>query len=181
MRTIGTEIFESARRTQAWLLGVLGLLVAFSSFWITPNSTLPTRWVVVAGTPLVVLAVVLVDLTIRLHRQTGVRLPPVRAVHSRAAAKGDSHLLLLLAASELFGHQVAVSIYSRIDEFEVMIGIGFVSTIQVDGTIQVEVSKRVSAYDDVWTQVKSNDRRALQALVVKPSVPLETHSLEEFV
>lgn len=179
MRTLGAEVYESARRTQAWLLAVLGLLVAFSSFWITPASTLPTRWVVVFATMTTVVLVVAADLVYRLFAQVSARLPTVRAAHQVARAPDRGELLLLLAPSPLFSHQTAVSIYTKVDDFEVMIGLGLVATIQANGTIQVCIKQREAAYADVWTSIEHNDKRALEALIVKPSVPLDSRMIGE--
>ena len=171
-RSFGQEIYEATRRVQGWLFGLLGLAISLLALFVSNTTTVQGRWVVVGGTLLFAALTVTLDVAITLHTRSGVILPRVMRSAVPGGIYARAECLLLLEASPTFGHESLVSIYSRIDEFEILIGVGFVLTVQADGLVQVLVTESTgSEYQDRWTGIQANNERELRALIVKPSIP----------
>ena len=81
-------------------------------------------------------------------------------------------ILLLLEPSDLFGFDASVSIYRRNADFEEMIGIGRVFTIQENGFIQITLDVIVPSADTAFlTNLQAGNAQALSETLVRPTVP----------
>ena len=117
-----------------------------------------------------ILLLVLFDAAFRLNRRSSTPLPGVRAVLAAPVEYKVEGPLLLLEPHPLFSAETAVSIYTKIKGFEVLVGVGTVTTIQQDGAVQVLVmQKHVSPHGDIWDKVQK-DQHTAESLIVKPSV-----------
>jgi hypothetical protein len=174
MASLGAELYISTRRTVIGVITVAGIVVAFITWWMTPSRVVDARWVIIYATLAIVVGVILFDTAFRLNQRSTLPLPKVKAVLKAPGTYREAGPLLLLEPHPLFSHSAAVSIYSTIDGFEIMIGVGRVTTIQQDGSIQVIVmQKEDSPHGNIWASVQS-DLHAAQALIVRPYVPLDS-------
>lgn len=100
-------------------------------------------------------------------------LPTVRSAMRAPDGYPQDSVILLLDPSDLFSNGTQVALYLR-DEagFEVLVGIGFVSTIQDNGLVQVVVSRIFETFHETLSSLANSDKRVLDRIMVKPSVPL---------
>jgi hypothetical protein len=174
MSSLGAELYVSTKRTIIGVTTVVGLAVAFIAWLMAPSRVFDARWVIISATLAIVVGVILFDTAFRLNQRSTLPLPKVKAVLKAPATYREGGPLLLLEPHPLFSHSAAVSIYSTIDGFEIMIGLGRVTAIQEDGRIQVIVlQKEDSPHGDIWASVQS-DLHAAQGLIVRPYVPLDS-------
>jgi hypothetical protein len=166
------ELYESFKSLKGFPLSLASLVLAILAFHITPNAVVYWKYVIVAGLIGFLVLLVFFDFSVRLYKRTKFPLPKVpRALPPPSFYKG-SKALLLLEPSELFGQQALVAIFSLKDEFEVFVGFGEAITIQEDKKIQISVNQAVDPSDrSIWDPVLSNDRNALEKLIIKPSLP----------
>lgn len=121
-------------------------------------------------TVFLILLIILLDCVYHLNSRTKHILPRVVQARPPHAIHSESHCLLLLSASPLFGQDSLVSIYSKESEFEILIGVGFVTAIQENGLIQVVVIENANEESTTWQDISKNDQTLLKKLIVKPSV-----------
>ncbi len=169
---------ESFSQVHGYLIGLLGLAFSIVS-WLIPvnaNSTVLVVTVLRWATPALVtvlLAVAVLIQTLSSMRRVS-QLP--RVLHGRmgpASSDGGASALLLLEKSDLYGHDVVVSVYYMDEsDFEELVGVGYVRNIQVDGKIQVLLNQ-VVANNGVVEKLTGNDAGVLKRLRVKPSAPHE--------
>lgn len=99
-----------------------------------------------------------------------------RVITARRHYEDGSGLpMLLLEASPFFAPQTYVSVY-HLDHsgFEVLIGIGLVTSIQGNGLIPVRLERWASSKTALLTLALSCAPSALAELLVKPSVPIDS-------
>jgi hypothetical protein len=63
---------------------------------------------------------------------------------------------------------MAASIYSIEDEFEILIGDGYVVNVQRDERIQVAVTSFVSGTEAIWERLTENRAEALRNTLIRP-------------
>lgn len=115
---------------------------------------------------------VLVQLSISLFQEKAKILPKIRQAKKPQNIYQPSIAWLLLEPSPMFGHESLVSIFYKEGDFEVLVGSGFILTVQENGLIQVLVTDNFYEQDeDFWSKVCGNDHQILSKLLVKPSIP----------
>ena len=172
MKTFFAEVYCSFLRTHGYSVGILSFIMTTLAFYFTPDDTVHLKWLVPLSLVSLLVFIVLVDFAFRAYHAATTRLPVVKSATKPPELYPNATALLLLDKSELFGHESIVSVYIRDNDFEMLIGVGFVLTIQQDGLVQILVSKKVeSGRDMLWTEVTSNNANTLRKLIVKPSIP----------
>lgn len=165
-----SELYKAFRRTNGFILTLIGLLFSFVMWFWKPSASVPL-WVIVLI--VIVLAIVVVTLADALFEslKRSSRLPRVCKAIQPVALYGDARAILLVDASDLFSHDAMVSVFSRMNDFEVLIGTGFVATVQENGRIQVCVQNSAESTGDIWERILQNNKEELSQLIVKPSIP----------
>jgi membrane-bound metal-dependent hydrolase YbcI (DUF457 family) len=170
---------DSVVRSLLPSLAVVGLALALLAFVVDKTSKWSAGWVIWVGAFFAIVLIITGRLAFDLYMRSRWPLPRVRYCHENTLLNGDTELLLLLDPSALFGVDSLVSVYGLSSDFEVLIGIGAVITIQQEGAIQVRVLRRVSAYEAIWKKVAGNDKATLASLLIKPTVP--RYIMEEYI
>jgi hypothetical protein len=100
------------------------------------------------------------------------RSPPKVRSAQQITIQGQQRLLLLLEPSDMFGFDAVVSVYRTNGDFEEMIGIGRVLTIQENGFIQITIEQIDPATDGEFVaNLGAGNVNALAETLVKPTVP----------
>jgi len=172
--SLASELYLSARRTTIAVIAVAGLAVAFLPWWVTSSTAIGARWVILGATLAIIMVAILFDAAFRLNRRSRIPLPAVKKVLSAPPSYKAKGPLLLLEPHALFSPGAAVSIYSKIDGFEILIGLGRVMTIQEDGRVQILVMQQENTpHGDIWERIQS-DQHTAEGLIVRPSVPINS-------
>ena len=158
------------------MVSAISLFVMIGAFFWLDTKTVALRWVILVGTLTVFVVAILVDLTVRLSSAARASLPSARAGYPPSSPYDQGVGVLLLDPSDLFSQDAVVSVFSRQNDFERLIGVGQVLTIQDNGLIQVVVLKDLGSDDKLWERLRSNDATALRDVLVKPSIPRQVLS-----
>lgn len=172
MGSIGRDLYDSFVRVRGFLLTLLSFILALAGFFVVKEQSIPLKWIILMACIVAIAGATLLDFAIRARHSAKQRLPSVIAVLSRSRSEG-SPVLLLLEASDLFGHGALVSIYQFEDPFEVLIGIGYVYHVQENKKLQILVTEFIPERKEVWERIAENDTPTRNSLKVKPSVPVE--------
>ena len=165
-----SRLYKSFIRVNGYALSSAGLAITLLLFFITPTTEIPVRWVVVVAIPFFLLLIVVCDVAYHAIQET--ILPKVKASYKPHSLYPDALAILLLEKSNLFGHESVVSVYFKADDFETLIGVGYVLTIQQGGLIQVLVISNVEeVQDNIWEKIRNNDGSVLSKLLIRPSIP----------
>ena len=177
MNGVMFELYASFKEVRGYAVSAASLVIALILFYIDPDDTISVKWLFVGGTIAGIGVMVLVDFSIRAYRGATAKLPAVRAAKASPALYRDAIALLLLEKSPLFGHESLVSVYLKDEDFEILIGIGFVLTIQKGGLIQVLVTANFDPKsNNIWKEVIDNNVTTLKKLIIKPSIPRQANS-----
>ena len=172
MNRLFEEIYDAFKRVNGYALGAIGLIISIVPYIWDMNKTFSIKFLLPLGVILVITVIVLFDFSIHCFKNMTAKSPRARRALPPQPLYEGTILTLLIDPSDLFGTDAMVSIYRRHEEYEVLIGIGFVSTIQDNGLIQVCVqSSTDSDLTDIWEKIKQNNRDELDRLIVKPTVP----------
>jgi hypothetical protein len=172
MKNFSEELYTSFLKTRGYPVGILSFLMTTLAFYFRIDDAIPLKWLVPLFMLSLLVFMVLLDFASRAYHSATASLPVVKSATKAPELYPDAIALLLLDKSDLYGHESLVSIYSRDDEFEMLIGVGFVLTIQQDGRVQVVVMEKLdSGRDTLWTEIQANNANALKKIIVKPSIP----------
>ena len=88
----------------------------------------------------------------------------------RVQKDANNNIECLLEASDLFAAQSMISLYyTDEDDFERLIGVGFVDSINNKGRIQVVIDEPEITYQNILDKLANNDLKVMQKTRVSPS------------
>lgn len=88
----------------------------------------------------------------------------------RVQKDANNNIQCLLEASDLFAAQSIISLYyTDEDDFERLIGVGFVESINNKGRIQVVIDEPEITYQNILDKLANNDLKVIQQTRVSPS------------
>lgn len=98
------------------------------------------------------------------------QLPKIIVAQKEQTGK-SLNVSCLLEKSDLLSHGAWISFYLiDNDEFERLIGIGVVVTVQANELIQALMDQPTIGYEDIWDKLTNNDAQVLTRIIVKPNV-----------
>lgn len=172
MRSFIREIYQSFIKIHGYPIIFIGLLISIISFTVSPNSLIYFKWILPLVVFLIIIILTFLDLSWRLYYKASNPLPVVRQVRKPPIISDNSIALLILEPSDLYSHESLVSIFHSDEEYEKLIGLGYVLTIQNNGMIQVMVNRLMEDSDqEIIKRALNNDVLVLKKILVKPTIP----------
>jgi hypothetical protein len=171
MRSFPEHLYDSFSRVNGWLLGGLGLLLSIATFFFGPETKLVVGWLVAVAAVSTVLFAILLDAAYSGWKSSRRGLPEVRKALAPPLNYPGIVRILIVDPSDLFGVDALVSVYLKDDEYERLIGIGRVITVQTNGFLQIGLSPITEADPEIEKKLDSNDASLLKKLLIKPSIP----------
>jgi hypothetical protein len=164
-------LYDAFRRINGYAMGAIGVTLTVATYVFAPSTQISLRLLVPIGLLAVLVMFTLGDAAYEAMKRS-TRLPKVIRALPPTALYDDARAILLLEPADIFAHDAMVSVFSRSDDFERFIGVGFVATVQENGLIQVCVlADDEDAVDPAWARILQNNRDELSDLLVKPSIP----------
>jgi hypothetical protein len=150
---------------------LFGSLIALLFYLVAPTALMPVWLTVIIGLILLIIIFLLIDALKREINNDNNTMPRLLTVVD--ATTNDELPILLLEPSELFGIDNVVSIYHKdsTTEFEILVGYGYVVTVQTDKKIQVRVQQWLSGNSDITDKISSRQIDALKCTIVRPNAP----------
>ncbi len=161
-----------------------GAAVCFSTafgifaYFVSLDVIAPVAWIFVAAASPLAIVVMLSDAIRRAarHIETAIAHRPAelpRVLRCLHVPGGPGDLAFLVEPSNLLGQGVAVSVYSMVNEFEVLICEGFVKGVQQDGKVQIFVMFVIDGNAPLWQQLTDNSPDVLRRTLVRPGQQVE--------
>lgn len=159
--------FWSVSTSLTWLIGIAGLAVTII---YAPATQIDAKYLIVSIIVLMMVIITLAHAT-AFFRDTAKR----QQLTSVVTVMEVSHLkktVLVLKPSPVFAFDSMVSIYYAEHEFERLVGIGIIETIQTNGLVQVHVVTFIeSESSEIWTRLKQKNQQEISKIIVRPYVP----------
>lgn len=171
MKSFSEHIYDSFTRINGWLTGGIALALSITVFFFGPETKVVVGWLVATIAISLFLLAVLVDAAYAGWRASRRGLPEVRKTLEPPLIYTGISRILIVDPSDLFGVDALVSVYVKEDEYERLIGIGRVLTVQTNGYLQIGISSITESSPEIITKLNTNDASFLKKLLVKPSVP----------
>ena len=169
-----SDIFSALRKSYAVVTGGM----AIAAFLIPAdllndyNYTVKLKYLIIIWLGLYTIVATLIQLSRNYYKQSFI-LPKVKWSKKEKDIDDVRNYLLLLESSELLSIGFYVSIFYPDNEYEKLIGVGYVQNIQDNGLLQV-ISKPLNDSDnDIWEKIGNNNSTVLPMLIVKPSIHFE--------
>lgn len=150
----------------ATAIAVFGVAFGVFAYFVGVDVKTSAAWVVVAAIGPLAVCVMLADMLRRAIAES--RSRPPRIVRYLATQGPQSQHLLLIDSSPLFGQGMSASIYLMEQGFEILIGEGYVLTVQQDQHIQIAVTRVLDGTGGMWQQLAANSPDALKRTIVRP-------------
>jgi hypothetical protein len=166
------EIYEAFRRVNGYAFGLLGVILTTICYIWLPNKTISFQLLVPFGLFVLLLILTFVDCSYNCWKRLSNRLPRVIRSLPPSSLYPGTIAILFVDRSDFFSHDSTVSVYSNQKDFELLIGIGVVNTVQQNGLIQVSVKNiGESNSAEIWKHILENNKDELESVMVKPSIP----------
>jgi hypothetical protein len=161
-------LLKNAVSVQSIVLAVAAILIAL---FFKPDWSIPANWFFFSVICLAFLICLVSSMLFEVWPLLRRTPPKVRSAQ-QIIVQGQAQLLLLLEPSDLFGFDAFVSVYRKNEDFEEMVGLGRVQTIQENGFIQVTIEIIDPAADVEFVEnLRAGNVNALAQTLVKPTVP----------
>lgn len=178
MKSVWLEIYESYRRVGGNISTLVAISIAVLGFFLTGLEKIHVGWFILSGIIALFSGSVLIDFAVRSYAASKRSLPSVKSSANPGKPYSDAYALLIVEPSDMFGQNSVVSIYEKKNDFEKLVGTGYVLTVQEDGLIQVLViDSHTGNSSDLWDDVKSKKVDVLGSLMVKPTIPKTAYNL----
>jgi hypothetical protein len=171
MKTFSRHLYDSFLRVNGWVLGGLALIFSIAVFFFRPEDKVAVGWLIATIAAALVMLAITVDAAHCGWRASRRGLPDVRKTLDPPATYRGIERILIVDPSDLFAVDAVVSVYAKEDEYERLIGIGRVLTIQTNGYLQIGISTLTESSAAITKKLSGNDASFLKTLIVKPSVP----------
>ncbi|NCS76395.1 MAG: bZIP transcription factor [Microcystis aeruginosa K13-07] len=182
-------IWSSFNEIQGVLLGLLGFLGGIALIRYPDHTSIPLDLVIIVSFfTLLLIATLLsaVNALLRQKQKLEAEVKQLQEVNQkleteikqriipkilRVQKDANNSLQCLLESSDLFAAQFIISFYyTDEDDFERLIGVGFVESINNKGQIQVVIDRPEITYQDILDKLANNDLKVMQQTRVSPSV-----------
>jgi hypothetical protein len=151
-----------------------GAIFGGFAYFVGLEQKVAVGWVLVAAFVPLCLCIMILDMLRASISETRIPLPRISRCLSLPIP--SSPQIILIEPSALLGQNMAASIYSIEDEFEILIGDGYVVNVQRDERIQVAVTSFVSGTEAIWERLTENRAEALRnTLTPLPQFRFEQH------
>lgn len=169
--------YRAFLRINGFVLAFLGFILSILA-WKFGASTKLELWLVVSLILIGLLIVIALGDALREALARRSMLPKIKKVacgNQLGFRFADTQAVFLIEHSDMFATDAVVSVYADVDEFEVLIGQGYVLGYTTKGLIQALVDEfPEGAHPDLWKRVLQNNQTTLSTLKVKPSVSRQT-------
>jgi len=167
-------IYHSFRKINGYVFTLFGVILAVLALKFGTGATVPL-WLAVAILILLCIAIAAFADALGEALSRKVMLPSVRQVSAgnmHGFQYSGDQAVFLIEPSEMFASDVLVSIYSDVEGFEVLIGLGYVIGNTSHGHIQALINEHPEgAHPGIWSKILANDNTVISKLKVKPSAP----------
>lgn len=163
-------LWSSFLEIQTFWYGFFGFLLTIVFSVVTGKVLIPLYWsVAVIVILLLVTATLFRALEQVFNDYKHLRKPEILSVQ---IDKRTNFIVCLFENSDLFATDLGVSFY-YVDEysFEVLIGAGYVKTVQNDGKVQVVINYSDPAYQDIVTRLGNGDRQVIEKILIRLGIP----------
>lgn len=153
-----------------------GTMLAIVSLIVMPQQySVTTRVLLIALLIVVYFLIVVYNLSINLHRR--IEKTPVKIVRVIRPTNRKSPILLLHDDDRL-GHENVVSLFYLDNDYELLLGIGYVYNRQENGLVQVMILDRENGkyLKEIWSRILLNDLAAQSKVIVKASIPFRYYT-----
>lgn len=171
MRTFGALIRAAFDSVQGWLLGGIGLVLAVLALAFAGGAKVPL-WIAVAiAVAFAIVAVVFYQAARIAWSMARKSLPSVLQVLKPPPSYVGVLYLLIAEASDQFTTGMAVTIYLREDEYERLVGVGRVITVQENHSLQIGLDATGDLEPHVAEGFEKGEASFIRRLIVRPSIP----------
>lgn len=166
------NLYQSFIKVHGMAVALLGVGLGLVAFVYAPTDNVSLKVVIPLSIIVFLVLITLIDNSIQNYKKITNILPKVKQARAPTALHQGAKAILLLEPSDIYAHETLISVYFLENDFERLIGIGFILTIQGNGLIQVLVNKALEEQgENIWKKICQNDVNVLTKLHVKPSIP----------
>lgn len=173
---IGILLWKSFNKVWGVPAVVLGLVLAFVFWQLTPDKTIGIGPFVLVLIFLTIAIITLINLNIELYSIARLNSLPSIKLTRKSMQQDGIKLILLLEPNEWFSYDSLVTIYKLDNEFEQIFGIGKVINVQQNGMIQIGLIQILDKTSDTFEKLSNNDKDIIERIIIKPTVPTTAYN-----
>lgn len=165
-RKLGQAVYKSLN---VFGISATAFSAVFSAFgyFIGVDTKASIAWTFVAFSIPAVFFLTLIDVIKWLLEDTEIHLPKISRFPT-SPHLSVRQTIVLVEQTRLLGQNMSASVFYVDDGFEILIGEGFVLTIQQDSQIQLSITYVVEGTEVFWNDIRANKASALSATIVRP-------------
>ena len=149
-----------------FLLGCVVSVVLPLILWrLSPNDSISLKWAL----PVLALLLILLAFSVRIAYQYYQRAENILPKLIRIVPD-NMGVICLFEPSELYSHNALVSLFFNHEDYERLIGLGYVFNVQDDKNIQILITQWIPGQEEIKDKLENNNAQVLEKIIAKPNV-----------
>ena len=137
--------------------------------WIlSPNDSISLKWALSVLALLLILLAFSVRIAYQYYQRAENILPKLIRIVS-----DNMGVICLFEPSELYSHNALVSLFFNDEDYERLIGLGYVFNVQDDKNIQILITQWIPGQEEIKDKLENNNAQVLKKIIAKPNVNQE--------
>lgn len=168
---LSDRILNALLKSWGPVIAVVSLIASLLLYFVVPDTdTIKLNIFLMVAFVFLAIVLILLRALYDANADTKVNLPKIRKILEPPRSYENASALLLVDPSNFLSHDLFVTLFIQEDDYEQLVGIGFVINIQNDKKAQVALLKNDES-EELINQLKNNRKHDLERLLLKPSVP----------
>ncbi len=134
--------------------------------WIlSPNDSISLKWALAVLALLLILLVFSGRIAYQYYQRAQNILPKLIRI-----VPDNMGVICLFEPSELYSHNALVSLFFNDEDYERLIGLGYVFNVQDDKNIQILITQWIPGQEEIKDKLEANNAQVLEKIIAKPNV-----------
>ena len=160
-----TEKWRNSIGIQFLQIGGVSIVVSLI-FWIfSPDDSISLKWALSVLALLLILLAFSGRIAYQYYQRAQNILPKLIRI-----VPDSMGVICLFEPSELYSHNALVSLFFNDEDYERLIGLGYVYNVQDDKNIQILITQWIPGQEKIKDKLEANNAQVLEKIIAKPNV-----------
>lgn len=134
--------------------------------WVlSPNDSISLKWALSVLAILLILLAFSGRIAYQYYQRAQNILPKLIRI-----VPDNMGVICLFEPSELYSHNALVSLFFNDEDYERLIGLGYVFNVQDDKNIQILITEWIPGQEEIKDKLEANNAQVLEKIIAKPNV-----------
>ena len=151
---------------QVLQIGVASIVVPLIFWFFSPDDSISLKWALPVLALVFILLPFLGWIACQYSQKSQNILPKLIRI-----VPDNMGVICLFEPSELYSHNALVSLFFNDEDYERLIGLGYVFNVQDDKNIQILITQWIPGQEKIKDKLEANNAQVLKKIIAKRSSP----------